>query len=546
MNAKFCATCGTALPQGVSFCPGCGTAVNTQQPAQPVVEQPAAPVAVEQPAQPVWEQPAAPVAVEQPATPVAVEQPVQPVWEQPAVPVEEPVKKSGRKWAFALIPVICLLLVGGIVFAATTVFASPQRKLAKAMERTMESGSFSYELAVECSGIDDDELAYSVVGSLLNGSIKGVAAFDDEEKTVAATAKMSVSSIDVEALLNNDGVYLYSASQGYDYGQIMEFDEDYFAKLFEKMEEQKDYSQDEAWEQFYDSLKDADIYDDFKETFDKEEFQTAVTTIVEKQMPQWEVEKDGGVAVYTMTFEVNEFLTTALETLEPAFKDGDDYDDLQDALDEMLDEAGLDTVVIGMSVTDGYWSGMSVGVKAGEVEIKLSMTMDDFGKATITADEMKDFVDRCKNADDVEETVIDSDLFGGSSETVTLAPEGESSGGTGTVTDNGTTAIGGTGTVVDTGLTTYYSEIDCYVSNSKVYPQTSASGVTTLVVPAGTTAGELLSVIKPQPNYHISLYDVDDFSISDNTVVLTSGMDFCVVNDDTSVIEVDIVINIVS
>ena len=87
----FCPNCGTKLPDGAAFCSNCGnkiqaapvepvTEIPTQQPAEPVYEQPAP----EQPAEPVYEQPAP----EQPAEPVYE----QPVYEQPAqvVPDQAP------------------------------------------------------------------------------------------------------------------------------------------------------------------------------------------------------------------------------------------------------------------------------------------------------------------------------------------------------------------------------------------------------------------------------------------------------------------------
>ena len=61
----FCPNCGTKLPDGAAFCSNCGTKIQaapvepvteipTQQPAEPVYEQPAP----EQPAEPVYEEPA--------------------------------------------------------------------------------------------------------------------------------------------------------------------------------------------------------------------------------------------------------------------------------------------------------------------------------------------------------------------------------------------------------------------------------------------------------------------------------------------------------
>ena len=61
----FCPNCGTKLPDGAAFCSNCGnkiqaapvepvTEIPTQQPAEPVYEQPAP----EQPAEPVYEEPA--------------------------------------------------------------------------------------------------------------------------------------------------------------------------------------------------------------------------------------------------------------------------------------------------------------------------------------------------------------------------------------------------------------------------------------------------------------------------------------------------------
>lgn len=87
----FCPNCGTKLPDGAAFCSNCGNKIQAA-PVEPVTEIP-----TQQPAEPVYEQPAPEQpAPEQPAEPV-YERPVyeQPVYEQPAEPVyEQPVPEQ--------------------------------------------------------------------------------------------------------------------------------------------------------------------------------------------------------------------------------------------------------------------------------------------------------------------------------------------------------------------------------------------------------------------------------------------------------------------
>ena len=59
-------------------------AVQSQQPAAPIVQQPAAPI-IQQPAAPIIQQPAAPI-VQQPAAPI-VQQPAAPIVQQPVAPI---------------------------------------------------------------------------------------------------------------------------------------------------------------------------------------------------------------------------------------------------------------------------------------------------------------------------------------------------------------------------------------------------------------------------------------------------------------------------
>lgn len=404
MNEKYCQECGSKIPVEAKFCERCGAKqepvfqpapeqVVTPPVAEPVIEPVAQPVA-----EPVYNGPVCENTVPYEAAPVAPE--VTPVYEEPAPvtpltyapPVENAPKKKSKWWIIVVAAVLVVAILGGSIAAALSVFASPKIKLLRAFNKTIKSGSFTYEVQNKMKTLVDDELI------IVEGQIEGIVVLDFEEKELTAnstqTQKVEYDGDTKEGsattlIYDGNKYFVNYANESGSY--ISKYDEDTVEGFFEFYEENggiKILKPD--WEAFYDLLKDLDLYDNFKDIFDKDDFEEAYKEAIKENIP--EIEKDGNE--YVIELNVADYLTDLLETFEDAFEDSKDYKDIVEGIEERYKKVDLE---LRVTLSGGYIEKLVFEISDDKGNlVSYDVKFADFGKCEINETDMEKFIDHCK------------------------------------------------------------------------------------------------------------------------------------------------------
>ncbi|MBO5019942.1 MAG: zinc-ribbon domain-containing protein [Clostridia bacterium] len=377
MDKFFCINCGTEMNESAKFCPVCGAKQETAQEVaatEPVAEETAA----NEETTPVLEQP------ESAPAPQPVQQPVY----QEAASETTP-KKKNKLWLIIVAAVLVLAILGGGVFGALTVFASPEVKILRAFNKTLKSGSFSYELSTEHSYDEGYKATSEMEGTV-------VLDFDEKEMSVFSESN-SKSEYDGDEYSSSSRTLIYEGKAYYiddeDWADIDEYDEDMVEAFFDFYEENGGIKAFKLnWDAVYDLMKELNIYNDFKEVFDKQEFVEAFEEAIDENIPEFK--KDG--STYTAKVDLQKYLEELLETFEDAFEEKSMYRNLEDELDDFED---ID-LEISVTLSKGYISKIDIEMSDENNSITYEIKLSDFGKAEIDKDDIESFIEECEEASD--------------------------------------------------------------------------------------------------------------------------------------------------
>lgn len=320
-----CPACGTALQPGDLFCPACGAAV-------------------------------------------------------------VPAAKKRKKWPWFVAAAAAVVALAVLLVVLLLPKRSPWTPLSKAMEKTIESGSFSGTFQLYDSG---------------NGFMPAL----------GANYQYAENS-DGRAVVMSDGFTTYVAFyKGYE----IVYAEDYACykqELDDSMREFLEADVDELLKkQETGDLDDLDLRDILEQYDAYEEIRPMLEEHVDldalnaglRKLPdylndeQWlrehagfEIVKNGNASTYSFTLDAR-FLRALLETVEPAFRDPAD---LEEAYNALVDPDALGfSALFTFTIEDGYWSGLTMQINTPDTEIRLEVTCSDFGTTVIDTDQLDSWLE---------------------------------------------------------------------------------------------------------------------------------------------------------
>lgn len=346
--------------------------------------------------------------------------PVAPAITPPPVSPDKPPKKKKNIWVKIIAIVLALAILAGGGFVAYKYFIKQDEskgtsadvkengsdidKILKALNKTIQSGSFDVEMAEDykyrSSDIDGDDYESS-------SETEGAVIINLKKKTFTA-----LLNSDNEYVEGSDDKEKYKSSALYYEGSYYYFDDDDFAfseeldgtyeAFLDFYSEYGDISLNNIkWDLVYDLLDDLDIYEDFEDIFDTDEFEKAAEKVIKNCMPEFKVKK----STYTASVNVGELLTELADTLEDAFNSRSDYKEFKEIADYYEDIE----VKLSITLSDGYVTKIYYEISNDENFQSNEYNFSNFGKAKISDTDIEDFIEECEALEEAYEEEYEDD-----------------------------------------------------------------------------------------------------------------------------------------
>lgn len=353
-----CPVCGSSIAPGAKFCNVCGNAATVSAPASY-----AAPVSYAS---------ASYAPVTAPTAAAKAEKPKGAAKEKLNQVLSFMKEPKNRTPIFIGLGAIALILV--VVILISSFSGGPVNSISKAALKTL-NGNFTAEFDVEIEG----------------EKISGTAMVDMNLKKQTLTAVIELK-VDGEKMVV--GIYdekLFAYYPSYRTGMTQKLDLDEFFETFDgkKLDMEK-------LAEMIEDMTGTDVEDilDLKaaEKAGKKLGKKLNSKSWLKENAGYSTEKSGGATVHVFEPDLYDLLKACVVFFEDALED---YDDVEDALDEM--EEGLSD----MDIT------LEVGVKGGKLtfvnvelmkEIEISVEFSDVGKTKIDTEEIEEYLDDIKKA----------------------------------------------------------------------------------------------------------------------------------------------------
>lgn len=300
--------------------------------------------------------------------------------------------------------VIAIILCVALVISMAGIFTNwfglngPATQIANALRRTLTAKSFTVEFSATAhTGSGQDRQTQKITG------------------TVQVQLDMNNEEITLYVKLKQDGqTQEYAIYDGYmitvENGRIYKEDiseelEDFFDAYEEAMDRAKDMLKDGQvdWEAIL-SMIDEDAYEEASETVNFKKLNKSLKELGRKlNDPLW-LRSNAGYrlglknAMKTHSFEpdICDFLAAILPIFKPAFRDKDDYRELEDGLEELEDRLdGLDTSV-SFGVRFGRLRRLDLSLSNDTTRVSCTATFSRIGTTRIDTDELDDLLDEAK------------------------------------------------------------------------------------------------------------------------------------------------------
>lgn len=421
----ICPKCGTKVGNDGMFCPECGTklvaerppveAAPVPQPAENYVPKHAAaePVRPAAPQIPVWDSvqrnepastaPAAPAAGK--TCPNCGASGAEGIafcgncgyrFSAPKAPARPAPRKrysASAKKPKIWVPIaagVALVLVVALVIGILSIAGGPLVKIGAAAQKTMKSGNFTAEYAVEVDGEDIEGILYADI--------------DVKNRTVSMYTIIENGSMDMTYGIY-DGTMFYLA----DFGSFVTGDtqdiEDVLDEIFDAYEEAGSNDLGELLDQL-DEL----VYDyageELSDYLDFEELEKCLVKFGKaankekwlKANAGFSKTRKSGETLYTFAPGIYDLLVATLPYFETAFEDSDLYEDLMDSLEDsedyLDDEASVEYTI---GVKSGYLSSISVVMDIDGTEVEISLKLYDVNKTKLEESELQDMLDEAES-----------------------------------------------------------------------------------------------------------------------------------------------------
>ena len=310
----------------------------------------------------------------------------------PAVPQYQPytakaAKPGMNKGMIIGIVAAALVLVVLVAGLITGWFGSsgPVMTIAKAAEKTLESGNFTVEFEMD-DGYD---------------RIDGVAWVDIDKKKRTVNVLMELEVDHEQGTLAIYDGYLILVSDGYyEYTDIS----DAIDEIFDAMEETD--TSDPDWEELLDRI-DPYLYRDMEEYIDFDKLNGCIKTYVKKlNSASWMKENAGystenknGVKFHILEPEMDKFIPASVACMEDAFQDPDDFEDLMDEMDDLEDVSDEIAVMAAFGIKGGKLTALEVEMEIDGDELTVEAEFSDIGKTKLDPGDLEDLLDEAKDFD---------------------------------------------------------------------------------------------------------------------------------------------------
>lgn len=403
---QFCANCGTKLVPDSRFCFGCGKPISPpSDPISPVVPvstvgQPVVPEArvipevesiapeadaftspvspVDEPAvsvppvvDPVVDPFADPVSPS--ANPFADPGPIPapaPFEQSAATPSPKPKRKRRRIILPIILSVIAVVLVVAIVAGLLTNwfgFYGPAAKIKSAAEKTLKAENFTV-VVTSSSEYDYDDI-FGNDKKVRTKETTYEISIDFEKEDITVVGVDEEGNI-TSAIYNGYSIYYSELSSSYTCYDYSEEIEQIFTLY--KCAEDKDF------EKLLEEYLDEDEIEEIEEDINLKKLKNAIrslyfkanNSIWLKENAGYSKESSNGMTVYTFNPDLYTLLDAVLDEFEDVFRDEDDFEELEDILDDERKNLRSNDITV------------SVGVKKGELaEITWELESDIFSSA---------------------------------------------------------------------------------------------------------------------------------------------------------------------
>lgn len=286
--------------------------------------------------------------------------------------------------ATAIVTALAIVLISGL---ATGWFGlnGPALTILSAAEKTLTAENFTVDFTVEYDG----------------ETVRGEAyvSFDPKNRNLTLYADLRNNGESYVIAIYKD---YYILSDGDDCeGEDISDELDDFFDLYEDRND-KDFS----WEELLDSIYGDGTYDEAKEYIDFDKLNSNLSDYLKKlnnkkwleENAGYSVEKESGVKLHTFEPDIHDFVKASMPTFETAFKDEDDYDELNDEIGDLKSESKNTDIEIVFGIKSGKLVQLGFDLSGTEdsltegYDIHIEAEFYDIGKTKIDIDELEDLL----------------------------------------------------------------------------------------------------------------------------------------------------------